>query len=199
MLCSPIIYAVRTSTREATFQPITIIFSWEVRSGKETEFMKWLHGITKAAVRWPGHLGVTTLRPPTGKGTFHSILRFDTAEHLKAWLDSAERHAWIDQLQGIAAVHITKATGLESWFNIPGPSMLPPPKWKMTVVTFAAAYPLSLLLGAFVSPHIVKVNIFIRALVFPLVVPAILTYFSMPFLTQRVFKRWLYKVPQTQA
>jgi antibiotic biosynthesis monooxygenase (ABM) superfamily enzyme len=185
---------MRTAVHQTPPQPVTVVFSWNVQRGKEKEFMGWMHGITKAATRWPGHLGVTTLRPPGGSGIYHSILRFDTGAHLRAWLNSNERAEWIHQLRGIAGVaNSTKATGLESWFDLPGQSFTAPPKWKMVVVTFIAVYPLSLLLGAFVSPHILTVNIFMRALLFPVVVPIILTYFSMPFLTQRIFKRWLYK------
>jgi hypothetical protein len=185
---------MRNSAPKIASHPVTVVFSWDVKDGKEAEFMDWLHGITKAALHWPGHMGVTTLRPPTGKGTYHSVLRFNTGDHLKAWLDSNERNEWISQLAGIASVaHATKASGLETWFDVAGISNAPPPKWKMVVVTFVAVYPLSLLLGAFVSPHIISWNIFIRALLFPIVAPVVLTYFSMPFLTQRIFKRWLYR------
>jgi antibiotic biosynthesis monooxygenase (ABM) superfamily enzyme len=174
--------------------PVTIVLSWEVRAGQEKAFRDWAHGITTAATRWPGHLGTTTLRPPNGKGTYHSVLRFDTDKHLRAWLDSAERNDWIKQLRGIAAAHASpKATGLESWFEVPGSSNPSPPRWKMVIVTFTSVYPLSLLLSEFITPHITKWNIFVRSLILPIVVPVVLTYFSMPFLTQRVFKRWLYK------
>ncbi|MDB5179298.1 MAG: antibiotic biosynthesis monooxygenase [Patescibacteria group bacterium] len=184
------------SSEQPKFQPATVVYSWKVLPGKEAAFMNWFHGITKAATRWPGHLGVTTLRPPEGQGTYHSILRFDTEQHLTDWLNSDERKQWLNQLEGVAVAQASsKATGLENWFDLPGSSITPPPKWKMVVVTFVAVYPLSLLLGAFVAPRLMGVNIFVRSLLFPVVVPVVLTYFLMPFLTQRVFKSWLYKRP----
>jgi antibiotic biosynthesis monooxygenase (ABM) superfamily enzyme len=178
---------------QASLQPVTVVFSWQVLDGQEEAFTNWVHGISKEASRWPGHLGVTTLRPPKGKGTYHSVLRFDTDEHLSAWLESSERHKWIDQLQGIATAHSRKATGMESWFDLPAMTGPPPPKWKMVIATFIGVYPLSILLGAFVSPHIVHWNLFVRALLFPIVAPILLTYVMLPFLTQRVLRRWLYK------
>jgi antibiotic biosynthesis monooxygenase (ABM) superfamily enzyme len=184
---------MNTPSKQTTYQPVTLIFSWDVLPGKESAFTEWLHGISKASSHWAGHLGVTTLRPPSGKGTYYSVLRFDTDAHLKTWLDSEERHIWIEQLRGIAEVHTTKATGLETWFDIPGQSVVPPPRWKMVLVTFVAVYPLSLLLGAFISPHLIHWNLFLRALLFPIVAPTLLTYVLLPFLTQRVFKRWLYR------
>ena len=156
--------------------------------------MDWVHGISKEAVQWTGHLGVTTLKPPGGQGLYHSVLRFDTPEHMDRWLGSDERQRWVDKLNGIATAQKSpEATGLESWFEVPGRLVTPPPKWKMVVVTFVAVYPLSLLLGEFVSPLIVHWNIFLRALLFPVIAPVALTYVLMPFLTQKVFKRWLYK------
>ncbi|MDB5170136.1 MAG: antibiotic biosynthesis monooxygenase [Candidatus Saccharibacteria bacterium] len=182
--------------RKKSAWPLTVVFSWEVQDGKEAAFREWIHGIAQAASRWPGHMGVTTLSPPNGKGPYHSVLRFDTEEHLLSWLHSTERNKWVSELEGIAVAHTSpKATGMESWFEVPGSSVKPPPKWKMVVVTFIAVYPLSLLLGEVVSPHTADWNILLRSLVFPLIAPAVLTYFFMPFFTQRVFRRWLYKSP----
>jgi hypothetical protein len=85
-----------------------------------------------------------------------------------------------------------KASGLETWFEIPGQLVIPPPRWKMVATTFIAIYPLSLLAGLFVNPHIVNWPVAIRALILPIFAPLILTYLLMPFLTQHVLKHWLY-------
>jgi antibiotic biosynthesis monooxygenase (ABM) superfamily enzyme len=183
-----------TSTPQQPFKPATVVYSWTVLPGQEQAFLQWFHGITNAATHWPGHLGVTTLRPPEGQNTYHSVLRFDSKQHLSDWLKSDERRRWLAQLDGIATAHASrKATGLESWFDMSELNGTPPPRWKMVIVTFIAVYPLSLVLGELVSPHITHVNIFTRSLLFPVIAPVVLTYFFMPFLTQRVFKSWLYK------
>lgn len=173
---------------------VTVIYSWDVVPGQEEAFRKWVHGIVRAGSHWPGYLGVTTLRPPSGKGLYQSVLRFDTDAHLSAWLASEERAAWLRKVEGIATAHVTKVTGLETWFDLP--SVTAPPRWKMVVVTFVAVYPLSLVLSAFVSPHLAGWNLFVRALLFPVIAPVVLTYVILPFLTQYVFRRWLYKRPR---
>jgi hypothetical protein len=86
-----------------------------------------------------------------------------------------------------------KATGLETWFDIPGQYVIAPPRWKMVITTFIAIYPLSLLYALYLAPHIISWPVLVRALFLPVLAPVILTYLFMPFLTQRVLKRWLYK------
>jgi antibiotic biosynthesis monooxygenase (ABM) superfamily enzyme len=180
-----------TSTTDK--EPATLLYSWEVQPGKEQAFMDWVHGVTEAASRWPGYLGNTTLKPQNNNGLFHSVVRFDNHEHAEAWLNSPERQEWVNKLKGIARVSLTKTSGLETWFELPGNKNNAPPRWKMVVVTFIAVYPLSLLLNDFVSPHLTHTPLPVRSLVFPLVLPVVLTYFFMPFLTQKVFRHWLYR------
>lgn len=67
-------------------EPVTIIFGWEVKPDKKDAFLKWAHATSQAAAKWPGHMGVTNLQPPDGKGSYHSIVRFDTARHLEDWM-----------------------------------------------------------------------------------------------------------------
>lgn len=173
------------------FEPITVVYTWRVNEGQDKAFKTWLHGIAGDAMKFPGHLGVTTLRQPGSTNIYQSVLRFDNQKHLDAWLNSKERAAWIKRLSGIATEQKNKLTGLENWFEIPGTT--PPPRWKIVIATFIAVYPVSLLLNELVSPHVAHLNIFIRALLFPVVLPILLTYFLMPLVTQKLLKHWLYK------
>jgi antibiotic biosynthesis monooxygenase (ABM) superfamily enzyme len=65
----------------------------------------------------------------------------------------------------------------------------------MVIATFIAIYPLSLLYGIFLAPHIVSWPTWVRSLFLPVFAPLILTYLFMPFLTQHILKRWLYTRP----
>lgn len=172
-------------------EPVTVVLTWRVKPGKEKTFKEWVHGITGEAVKFPGHLGVTNIRYPSSGNIYHSVLKFDNQEHLDVWLKSKERAGWINGLNGIATEQKNKLLGLENWFEMPGATS--PPRWKMVIATFIAVYPVSLLLNYFVSPHLIHVNVFARALLFPVVLPVLLTYLLMPFVTQKILKRWLYK------
>ena len=66
-----------------------------------------------------------------------------------------------------------------------------PQRWKMVVVVFVAVYPFSLFFSVFVLPHITHLPLLIRSSIFPVVLPILMVYLLLPFLTQRVFKGWL--------
>jgi uncharacterized protein len=84
----------RTNERPAT-EPVTIILSWEVAPGREAAFEQWAHGVTRAATKYPGHLGASWLRPNPGSHTYHTVLKFDTLEHYTAWESSDELGQWL--------------------------------------------------------------------------------------------------------
>jgi uncharacterized protein len=180
--------------KSASKEPITAVFSWTVKPSKEKVFQQLLHDIHKVARTFPGHMGVTTLKNPAKPGSFQTILRFDTAKHLEAWLNSPIRKKLMQPIEEITQKHTTvKASGLETWFELPGQLVVPPPRWKMVITTFIAIYPIGLVYGYFVAPHVLAWPIPAKALFLPVFAPVILTYLFMPFLTQKVLKRWLYK------
>jgi antibiotic biosynthesis monooxygenase (ABM) superfamily enzyme len=183
-----------TQANDLPDEPVTTVLSWTVKPGKEQLFEHMMHDVHKVARTFPGHMGVTTLRSPTHKESFQTVLRFDTTAHLEAWLNSSIRQKMMKPLEEITRTNtFAKATGLETWFEIPGQQVIPPPKWKMVIATFIAIYPISLAFTLFLAPQIAHWHAAIRALFLPVIAPTILTYLFMPFLTQRILKRWLYK------
>jgi len=182
-----------TQEKNVSNEPVTAVFNWTVQPGEERAFQHMLHDIHKVARTFPGHMGVTTLRSPVQKGNFQTVLRYDNVAHLEAWLNSPIRHKLMEPINEIAHAETpTEATGLETWFNIPGSPVTPPPRWKMAMTTFIAIYPLSLIVNFFVLPLVTDWPTAVRALILSVAAPIILTYLFMPFLTQRVLKRWLY-------
>jgi antibiotic biosynthesis monooxygenase (ABM) superfamily enzyme len=182
------------TSRNAISEPATAVFSWTVKPGKEQQFEQRMHEIHRVARTYPGHMGVTTIKSPGRSDNFQTVLRFDTQAHLDAWLHSPTRQELARPIEEVAHNDTTrKATGLETWFEIPGQQVTPPPRWKMVVVTFIAIYPLSLIYGLYLAPHLITWPVWARAFFLPIFAPIILTYLFMPFLTQHVLKRWLYK------
>ena len=70
--------------------PITTTVTRRVRPGHEALYEQFLEGIISTASVFPGHLGVEVLRPQGAAGEYRTIYRFDSEEHLRAWLDSDE-------------------------------------------------------------------------------------------------------------
>lgn len=172
-------------------EPVTVVFTWRVARGREPEFEEWAHDITSAATRSPGHLGSTWLRPQGADRTYHTVLRFTDSRRLAAWLDSPERQGWIDRLDGLASEERLQTTGMETWFSLPERTVHAPPRWKMSLVTFAVVYPLSLALQLTAVPLTSPWPLPLRALAFPVILVPLLTYLFMPILS-RLLRRWLY-------
>lgn len=173
-----------------TQEPVTLLFTWKVTKGRHDDFEQWLRDVNEASKLFPGHLGVTWLR---GGHHYYAILRFSDPESLRRWLSSGERAAWVDKLQGMATESAPRATttGMETWFSLPGRVVTPPPKWKMTIVSFAAVYPCGLLFQWLVAGHLLALPVALQAMVLPLLLSPLLTYVLMPKLSV-LLRRWLY-------
>lgn len=169
----------------------TQVITWNVIPGREAAFEAWAHDMTTVATREEGHMGAAWLRPETPGGAYHVVFRFTTTELLERWMGSEVRAAMVAKLKGIATEQGRRQTGLETWFSLPGQTTVPPPKWKMAVVTFAAVYPLSVLFNWLVVPSVKGWLTVWRAALFPLALVPLLTFVIMPRLS-RLLRRWPY-------
>jgi antibiotic biosynthesis monooxygenase (ABM) superfamily enzyme len=169
----------------------TEVITWKVAPGREADFENWAHDLTAVATRQEGHLGAAWLRPNGTTGEYHVVIRFTSPELLARWMDSDERHQWVAKLEGIASAMSTRRSGMETWFSLPGQDVRPPPKWKMSLVTIGAVYPLSVLFNWLISPSVKRWPLLVHAALFPVVLVPLLTFVVMPRLSQ-VLRRWLY-------
>ena len=174
--------------------PVTVLYSRRVKPGREAAFEAWAHGIVAASRQFPGHLGASVLDVP-GSREYHILFSFADRKSLRAWLDSEERRRWLARVGELieADQGLQQLTGLETWFKLPGsnvPTMKPPPRWKMWLVSIIAVYPLVLAFQALVVPRMAGLPFPLRALMFPLVLLTLMTFVVMPVVT-RVLRRWL--------
>lgn len=78
-------------------------------------------------------------------------------------------------------------------FRLPGsnvPTMKPPPRWKMWLVSIVAVYPLVLLFQVLLAPRITDLPLPLRALAYPVVLLTPMTFAVMRVVT-RLLHRWL--------
>ena len=175
--------------------PVTVTVARQVAPGRERDFEAWVHGVVEAASRFPGFLGAGVLRPPAPGQPWHVVYRFADAHSQRAWETSAERAAWLARADDFAdETGVTRVTGLETWFELPGRTAPAPPRWKMAAVTFAAIYPMALAINAFLAPRTATWPLALRATVFPAILVPVMTWVAMPGLT-RLLRRWLYPDP----
>jgi antibiotic biosynthesis monooxygenase (ABM) superfamily enzyme len=180
--------------RQASDEPVTVLYSRRVKPGREADFEAWARGIVAAARQFPGHLGASVLDAP-GSHEYHILFSFADPRSLRAWLDSDERRRWLAGVGELLEADrgLQQLTGLETWFKLPGanvPTMKPPPRWKMWLVSVVAVYPLVLAFQALLVPRMTGLPLPLRALVFPLVLLTLMTFVVMPVVT-RLLHRWL--------
>jgi antibiotic biosynthesis monooxygenase (ABM) superfamily enzyme len=175
--------------------PVTTTVSRRVKPGHEAAYEGFLAGISGAARAFPGYLGVEVLRPAPGQGgEYRTVYRFDSAAHLRAWLESAERAGWLQRAEGHVAgpMRAQVLVGLEGWFTLASqPGVPPPPPYKMALVTWVAIFPLITGVVVATAPLLGGWPLVARLAVTTAVTVPLMTWVVMPRVT-RALHRWLY-------
>jgi uncharacterized protein len=175
--------------------PVTTTVTRRVKPGHEAFYEQFLEGIIAAASRYPGHLGVEVFRPESATGgEYRTVYRFDSAEHLHAWLDSDEHAAWLERAEPhvIGPMHTEFLTGLETWFTLPGrPDSPPPPPYKMALVTWITIFPLITGTVVVLGPALEGLPLTLRLGITTAVTVPLMTWVVMPRMT-RLLRGWLY-------
>ncbi|MEJ9314716.1 antibiotic biosynthesis monooxygenase [Priestia megaterium] len=171
--------------------PVTTIVTWEIQEGKEKQFETWRHEIEAAATTFPGHLGVNLIVPNNRSREYTVIFRFDTYEHLRAWQESDIRRDLLKRAKLFQTTNPTYKTesSLAYWFF--NPKMpVPPPKWKMSIVTVLGVWPLSKLVPIVLGPIIKNMNPIISSFFVSVCIVSLLSWVVMPILG-KIFHPWL--------
>ncbi len=154
-----------------------------------------LHHFVRAS---PGHLDWHIVRPVAGvTETYTVIIRFDTPEHLKYWMESSDRERLIEKVQPlfVGADNFYVSSGLDFWFTPAGAKAKVPVRWKQFLITWSAIYPLVLGVPHLVSPvlHLAGVpsSLLLTTLAVTAVVVFLMVYVVMPRYT-RLVQRWLF-------
>jgi antibiotic biosynthesis monooxygenase (ABM) superfamily enzyme len=177
--------------------PVTTTVTRRVKPGHEAAYEAILASISGAAAAFTGYLGEEVFRPAGGQGgEYRIVYRFDSAAHLQAWLDSAERAAWLQQAEPHVAgpMHTQVLTGLEGWFTLPTQPGTAPPPYKMAILTWVTIFPLITLVVVASAPLLGGLPLVIRLGVTTLATVALMTWVVMPRVT-RLLHRWLYPDP----
>jgi len=178
--------------------PVTVSVSRRVRPGREAEYEAWLHGIVEAATAFPGHLGVSILRPSKQTaGRYVLIYRFDSWAHAQAWEESPERADWVGRLARLVEGEDERkrVTGLEVWFDLPEvPAAAHAPRWKMALVLIAVVFGLVYPLQVFLGPQLGALPGWARSLTIVVIQVLLMTYLVMPRVTA-LLKPWLFRAP----
>jgi antibiotic biosynthesis monooxygenase (ABM) superfamily enzyme len=174
---------------------VTKIVDRVPKAGMEAKLEQAIHALTQAAARFPGHLGVTVIRPalPAQPG-FRLVYKFASSDDLRAWENSKEQHRLVSiaNLYTQGEPHYQTLTGLEAWFT-PATSTAPyPSRAKMTIVSWLGIFPLVYVYGYIVNRLVPDgTPVVVRVLAVTALVVPTMSYIVGPRLT-RLFKAWLH-------
>lgn len=176
----------------------TVVITHRVRSDKHAEYESWLGEIAPLCKASPGHLDWHIVRPVAGvTETYTVIIRFDTVQHLKSWMESSVRAELIAKAQPffVGADNFYVSSGLDFWFTPAGARAKVPVRWKQYLITWSAIYPLALGVPLLVSPALhlagAPASLPLTTLAVTAVVVFLMVYVVMPRYT-RLVQRWLF-------
>jgi uncharacterized protein len=169
---------------------VTEVISRNLAAGHEKDYDDWLQRFMISERQFPGYLGTTIIAPGGNSSSVRYIInRFADQASLDAWENSEVAHSLLEEVGKYSTRQ--NFTGLETWFNLPNLKTIEaPPKWKMALVSFIAAYTISLVAHSILSIYLGQ-RPFLTEIVMTIILVVGLTYFAMPLLS-RLLRRWLY-------
>jgi uncharacterized protein len=175
-------------------EPVTVVVSRKVKQGREPEYEEWIRRVTEVALKYEGHLGMNVFKPTRAGDPYVLVYKFDSGVNLDRWIKSQDRLEMVKRAEELAEEsHVEQTSGLESWFRLPGSTaVLPPPKWKMALVTGTLVYVMAQIIGPAV--HYPLDGILpapVTALITTAIMVSLLTWVVMPRVT-KLLAKWLY-------
>jgi antibiotic biosynthesis monooxygenase (ABM) superfamily enzyme len=169
---------------------VTEVISRNIAAGHEKDYDDWLQRFMISERQFPGYLGTTILASGGNISSVRYVInRFADQASLDAWENSEVALSLLEEVSKYSTRQ--NFTGLETWFNLPNLKTIgAPPKWKMAIVSFIAAYSISLVAGYILSIYLGQRPL-LRPLLMTIILVVGLTYFAMPLLS-RLLRRWLY-------
>lgn len=159
------------------------------KAGCEEAYEALIRAMFLEVSQFPGYLAAQLIPPEVAGGEYQVIQRFATEKDLDRWNSSPERATWHERLRAVAAgdPEYRLLSGLDVWFSPETiPATKPPPKWRMTVVSWMGIFPTVALLLWAVSPFLESLHFLIRTAIFTAMVAVLMSYIVMPRLS-----RWM--------
>lgn len=169
-------------------RPTVLVASRLVHAGREEEFGRWAQRFNEAAHECAGGRGGLRLEQPDG--LIHFVQRFASEEDARGWLASDVRRGLAAEADAFSREHHEIATGDNAQVRLP--SELSVPKWKLWLATWAAVFPLLLLLNAAIKVVAGGLPQPVQLAIMSLAMTAVLTWFVLPELRKRL-RPWLFR------
>ena len=170
-------------------EPLVRVVRRKAKPGCEEAYEALIRAMFADASRFPGYLAAQLIPPENAGGEYQILQRFATENDLERWNASPQRALWQERLRAVAEgdPEYRLLTGLDAWFAPTAiPASGPPPKWRMTIVSWMGIFPTVSVLLWLVSPLMASWPFLIRTAVFTALVALAMSYLVMPRLS-----RWM--------
>jgi uncharacterized protein len=178
---------------------ITDVILTKIKPGMDVTYHDWAVRLQVAQAKYAGYRGMY-LQPPAEKdGLWTAIIRFDSAEHFEAWMNSPERAELLSESKVFIEQEqlLRLATSFPGWVPINPLTGKGPPNWKTALLVILGVFPLVMLEIRFLSPLLTSFGI--RAALTTFIVnclaAAATTFILMPHFI-RWFGWWLFVDPR---
>ena len=174
---------------------VTTVICRKIRPSHEKDYNDWIRRYLTLERKAPGYLGTTIIIPGGSKSPLRYIIRrFADKAAMERWDNSEESLRLLKEADDYSTRQYDTSTGLETWFALPDLKTLsqsPPPRWKMAIVIFFAAYAISSLSRSILNPFIGQWPMLGNAVIYTAILVVSLTYFALP-IGNRLLRHWLY-------
>ena len=130
---------------------VTIVVSRKIKPGYEKEYDDWLRRYLAVESKASGYLGTTIIvQGGTNSAVRYIIHRYTDKASMREWENSQQSLKLLEEANNYSIRHYEFATGMETWFTLPDlKTIVAPPKWKMAIVVFIAAYTIQLVVKVY--------------------------------------------------
>ncbi|MFC3161256.1 hypothetical protein SAMN05443633_101328 [Chryseobacterium arachidis] len=179
-------------------QGASVVISHHILDGKQQEYEQWLNEIVPLARHSQGFIDHQIVRPVKDLTFIYTvIIRFDTIENLRNWIESDARKKLIEKAVPLFRKNDNYKikSGLDFLFEDDNQTTVPV-RWKQFLVTWSAIYPLSLLIPLILLPFLrllkIPANHYSDGLLISGCIVFLMVFIVMPNYT-KLIKKWLYK------
>jgi uncharacterized protein len=187
--------AMQKETSQAT-QPgtnVTQVILSKIRPGMEDAYRAWAARIQQAQSLYPGYRGMYLQPPKSTDGHWTTLLRYDTAAHLEAWMAAPERAELLEESKAFIEKEelMRLATSFPGWVPINPLTGKGPPDWKTALLILLGLYPIVVIELRFLNPLLGGLNSSLATFIGNAISVAGTTFITMPLFV-RAFGWWLF-------
>ena len=176
-------------------EAITTVVSRRITKTKELLFEKLSNELTSKASEFNGYVGAIMLRPISNDDPEYRIVyKFKSQVYLDDWMKSDVRKEIIRKINPLLEepAVVTKTSGILTWISLPGrTNPAQPKKYKITIVSWLALYPLISLIFFLFGGILSEIPLLLRTFLVTAIAMILMSYMLMPLFT-KWFSFWLF-------